>query len=305
MPELTFRRPLIDDIQEVLKLANACEVAEYGQPDSDLKEIKHEWAQVDLEQDAWLAVGPKGRLAGYAIVLPWGEDIRYLNYVDPTWPGDNLSRELLALCDGRGPKFASDRGLTEGIEVTMHIAHVDSRGLQVAQAAGFAPGQYYFQMRIHLDVPIPEPHWPEGVALRTFTPGKDDRAVYQLIQDAFARPGRKASTYEFWQEHMLRPDIYESDLWFLAVAGKDIVGACLCFGYPSGGWVRQLGVWQAWRRKGIGAALLRQAFIEFTRRDFTSVGLSVESSRPDAQEFYENVGMESSRRYDEYLKPLA
>ena len=31
----------------------------------------------------------------------------------------------------------------------------------------------------------------------------------------------------------------ESDLWFLAYYGDELVGAALCFDYPQRGWVRQ------------------------------------------------------------------
>jgi ribosomal protein S18 acetylase RimI-like enzyme len=91
-------------------------------------------------------------------------------------------------------------------------------------------------------------------------------------------------------------------LWFLATNGDAIVGACLCFAYPSTGWVRQLGVGKEWQRKGIGSALLRHAFGAFKARGFDRVGLSVESKRPDAFTFYQRVGMKPIRQYDEFVK---
>ena len=91
---------------------------------------------------------------------------------------------------------------------------------------------------------------------------------------------------------------------FLAMAGQEIAGACLSFAYPTGGWVRQLGVAEAWRRRGIGMALLRHTFVEFRKRGFDNVGLSVESERPDAHLFYQQVGMRQERQFDEYVKGI-
>ena len=86
---------------------------------------------------------------------------------------------------------------------------------------------------------------------------------------------------------MMRPDTFAADLWFLGIAGEQVVGACLCLEYPGQGWVRQLGVAETSRRKGLGTALLLHAFGEF--RAFT---------------FYQRVGMKRIRQYDEYEKPL-
>ena len=65
----------------------------------------------------------------------------------------------------------------------------------------------------------------------------------------------------------------------MAVAGGDIVGACLAFAYPAMGWVRQFAVDEAWRRKGTGTALLCHAFGIFQKRGYDRAGLTVEADR--------------------------
>ena len=103
---------------------------------------------------------------------------------------------------------------------------------------------------------------------------------------------------------MMRPDTFAADLWFLGIAGEQVVGACLCLEYPGQGWVRQLGVAETSRRKGLGTALLLHAFGEFNKRGFSEVGLTVDSDNPRAFTFYQRVGMKRIRQYDEYEKPL-
>jgi len=78
----------------------------------------------------------------------------------------------------------------------------------------------------------------------------------------------------------------------------------LCFEYPGQGWVRQLGVAESWRRKGLGTALLLHAFGEFRKRGISEVGLTVDSHNPRAYAFYQRVGMKRIRQYDEYEKLL-
>ncbi len=84
--------------------------------------------------------------------------------------------------------------------------------------------------------------------------------------------------------------------------GGNLVGACLCYAYEELGWVRQLGVAASWRRRGLGSALLRHAFITFKTLGFQEVGLGVEAANPAAYAFYQKIGMARARQYDEYIK---
>ncbi len=305
IPEgFSLRRPQLEDAEDVLALMVLNDVAEYGEPDSDMEDLLHEWGQIDLQQDAWLAFKADGQLAGYAAVLPWGTDVRFLFYSDPGWPGEELNKALLNLCLGRGPAFAREHGETAGTKARTFLAHVNQQQRQIAAAAGFLPGRYYFQMQIELADPPPEAIWPAGIQLITAGEVPDDEAIFELIEAAFYQPERTPSTFEQWREHMKRADIYDPDLWFLAMHGAELVGACLSFPYPAGGWVRQLGVAEEWRRKGLGTALLHHAFAAYRLQGFDNVGLTVESKRPDAHRFYQDVGMRQVRQYDEYVKEL-
>jgi len=142
--------------------------------------------------------------------------------------------------------------------------------------------------------------------LRNPIPRQDDRKIYEVIQSAFERPGRTAPSFEDWKGFMLRSDIFKPELWFLAMQGEEMVGACLSYAYSNTdqGWVRQLGVLESVRRTGLGSALLQHAFIEFYKLGFKKVGLAVESDNPRAIRFYENVGMQQIRRIDEYIKAI-
>jgi GNAT superfamily N-acetyltransferase len=284
---------------------NRCDVAEYGEPDSDLPELLHDWSQIDLSRSAWLAFTPLGDLAGYAAVLPSVAGLRYMLYTDPGWAGDDLSQALLAWCERRGAAIGKEGGEAAEVIARTFVPHVNERHKRILEQAGFQVGKYFFQMQIEIESPLPEPQWPAGVSVRTALPGQDDRPIYELIEAAFDQPGRTHPSFETWQALMMRPGTLKPDIWFLALAGEELVGACLCFEYPQLGWVRQLGVAEQWRRQGIGAALLHHAFAEFKKRGFNKVGLAVESKRPNAYLFYQSIGMRQARQFDEYLKPLA
>jgi ribosomal protein S18 acetylase RimI-like enzyme len=98
-------------------------------------------------------------------------------------------------------------------------------------------------------------------------------------------------------------------LWFLAIAGEEIVGMSLCIAGlqddPTGGYIYQLGVRPAWRRRGIALALLYHTFAQFRRRGYAAVELDVDSqSLTGALRVYERAGMHVVRQSIDYEKEL-
>jgi ribosomal protein S18 acetylase RimI-like enzyme len=298
LDDLAFRAPTADDAQRTHALIVRCDVRDYGEPDTDLGDLVFSWEQIDLARDAWLVTTPAGDLVGYGAVISWRTSLEYSFYVDPSWPTPDLGQALLARCKARGQEVA--QGCSDDLVARTYIAHTNRQEREIVQRAGFSLAKYHLQMEVRLDGPPPAPAWPVGVTVRTALPEQDGRALYRLIETAFAWPGRAARTYEEWQKLMMGADILDPDLWFVAVAGEAIVGACLSFAYPELGWVRQLAVDEAWRRRGLGTALLNHAFGVFSQRGYDRIGLAVESENPRALAFYRQVGMQPVRQHDEY-----
>jgi len=302
--DLIERPPVWDDAQQVLDLQIRRDASEFGEPDSDLEDLQHDWRQMDLARDAWLLFTPDGELVGYGAVMEWVSGLRYELVGDPTWEGEGITCALLARCEERGLALAHGRGDTTGTVVTVYTGDGNARDRGILEQAVFGVALYHVQMQIEIGAMLPDPPWPEGVSCRTTLPGQDDRALHRLIQAAFERPGRTGQNFEDWKQFMMRPEIFQPGLWFLVFAGSELVGACLCFEYPELGWVRQLAVAETWRRKGLGSALLLHAFGEFKRGGFHKVGLTVASTNRDAYSFYQAVGMQPLRQYVEYRKVI-
>ena len=299
---LTFRAPTLDDAQQTLDLMIRCDIYESGEADSEMEDLVNDWGNIDLGQDAWLAHTPEGSLIGYASVNPWGPDLKYDIYVAPTLDTGELVRDLLSRCDTRGIHLAKKKKNIEnakcyGVSVNQQL------GSALADA-GFQIKKYVFNMQAKFDSPPPPVQLPDSILIRNPIPGQDDKKIYDVIQSAFERPGRTAPSFEGWKKFMLRPNIFKPELWFLAMKGEEMVGACLSYEYSETdqGWVRQLGVLESSRGTGLGSALLQSAFIEFYKRGFKKVGLAVESDNLRALRFYEGVGMKQIRRFDEYVK---
>lgn len=299
-----IRHPLLDDAQATLELMIACEIAEYGEPDSSLEDLVDQWSDIDLNQNAWLVITPHSQPIGYAAVFKGDHRFTFDFYVHPTLAPDGLTQYLLVQCEARAyEQLKVDAGIQATAFIIISQGNLVNR--QIAEQLGFKLYKYHLGMRINFDAPPPIPIWPEGTTLRTAIPDQDDRPIYNFIQAAFDRPGRVPPSFERWRDFMMGKHNFESDLWFLAYHGDELVGAALCFDYPQHGWVRQLGVAQQWRRQGIGSALLQHVFGIFYKRGHTIVGLGVESENPKAYQLYESVGMKCMQQYAEYCKTLS
>jgi ribosomal protein S18 acetylase RimI-like enzyme len=75
--------------------------------------------------------------------------------------------------------------------------------------------------------------------------------------------------------------------------------------FPDFGWVRILAVRRAWRKRGLGKALLLHAFGELYRRGWRKAGLGVDAGNlTGALGLYTGVGMSEIYRIDRYAKEL-
>lgn len=144
-------------------------------------------------------------------------------------------------------------------------------------------------LRRDLQTPPPPPRWPVGVSLVAFDPARHAHSVHTLLSEAYARGGGVIGSFGSWWASLRDDAEYDPLLVFVAVAAPEVVvGAAQCW---TGAFVKDLAVAEAWRRQGIGKALLLHAFSVFRARDFRHVDLKVEADNCDAQRVYERSGM--------------
>jgi len=153
------------------------------------------------------------------------------------------------------------------------------------------------------------PEWPAGITVRPFIKGQDEQVTYQTDEEASKDKGyHDPLSYEGWVKRMgMDTESFDPNLWFLACEGNEVAGVALnVFKKESNtGWVDHLSVRQAWRKRGIGKALLLHSFGEFYRRGIHQIKLSVDSkSLTNAPHLYESVGMQTVQQYHIYRKVI-
>jgi ribosomal protein S18 acetylase RimI-like enzyme len=177
-------------------------------------------------------------------------------------------------------------------------------GARFLEQHGYSRSAETWLMQMALDGEIPEPRWPEGMRLRTFT-GAEARAIKDLLDTAYAQePGFTEEPFEDWEKFMFGDSSFEPESWFV-VEAEDGSLAAAALNWKEG-FVKDLVVHPDHRRKGLGAALLHHTFRHFKARGLEEVSLKTDSTNTSqAWRLYERLGMRTIRTLDDWEKSLA
>ncbi len=299
-----YARPSRSDAAAVIDLMIAVDIAEYGEPDSELEDLLQEWEQIDLTQDAWLVNDQLDRIVGYGKVAAANGDFQMDFYVHPQFAPDDLRNGIISRCEERVLELQGEAGQPTPVELRTFASQANQRDNAVLEKLGYQPVKYYLRMEHTMDQQPAKPTWPAGVQLRTIIPGKDDAHIFEFVNRNISHAGRTPGDFERWRSWMMRADHFIPELWFLLFADDEMIGVALCYDYEEYGWVRQLAVAPSWRKRGLGAALLQHSFHSFYARSHRRVALGVEAANLDALQFYERIGMNRVRQFNEYMKHL-
>jgi mycothiol synthase len=304
MEHFAIRRPTLEDADAVAALLVDRDYADFDETDGlslTGAELRSWWAMDEprLATDAWLALRGDD-VVGYALVRP-ERDLANLadeSSVHPEARGLGIGTRLL----DEAEQWARGRGLAR---FQVHVVNEDGRRL--VEQRGHRLVRFFWRMEIHLDgqPALAEP--PAGVTIRPYRPGEDDAELHAVVQEAFAEHWEfTPEPFDEWLSGRQRRNDYHPSLWQVAEEDGRIVGAALCFGEGTYGWVLELGVRPGSRRSGLGLALLRSGFAALAARGHAHVGLEVDSeNETGATRLYERAGMHVTRRYATYEKALA
>ena len=292
---LEIRAPSEDEAPALRELIERHSQAVLGETEISEEEVRHWFTVPGISM---LVAERGGELVGYLDVSKregtFNADVR------------TVDREAADVLIAEAERHARSKA---GSAVRGWAQGGDPMLTEAFSAAGWQLIRHAFQMRIELSDELPEPTWPDGLSLRTFQPGEEER-VHEANMDAFA------DHWDFhrqpiaeWRAYTVDHHGFDPSLWWLVEDGDEIAGFTLNSWYFSGdpqfGWVGILGVRLPWRRRGLATALLQHSFRDFRDRGATKVGLGVDAENTTgAVLLYERAGMQAVRRNDTYEKTL-
>ena len=297
---MRLRPPRPHDAAAIAHLMNVYDVAHGGEAEMDAGEVHDEWSYpgFDRERDAWLFEGERGEVLAYGWVARRSADGHYgLDvHIHPVHRDAGVGMEIFRLMEERACELGATLFVTG-------ILGADEWGGELLRELGYSYTRSQFRMAIDLaEAPSPA-HVPEGIELRAFREG-DEPTYHETITEAFAEEwGYESESFDDWRAHFVERESFDPKLWFLAVAGNQPAGALLAYPMGAGGWIRAIGVLPAWRKRGVGLALLQRSFAAFYEGGRTHVALAVDEANPTgAGRLYRAAGMRETHRIDRYDK---
>jgi len=319
----TLRPATMDDLDGAVDLFNARSQRFHGENQSTLQEIQSWWTspRFKMADDLRVAIDHSGKLAATTHVNDPGEPYAGIGcavVVDPVYEDDeSLWDALHAWALQRIDEYVALAAPEIRVAALTSAYAGDAARRAAIERAGFELVRVGNRMRIEMSESPSTPKWSDGISVRTANVESDLRAIAAADVEAFRdhwgyveRPFEKE--LEGWQEFIeAEGDLHDPTLWFLACDGKEVAGVAICNGHiaddTTRGYVASLAVRPAWRRRGIGLALLQHAFGEFYRRGQSIAELDMDSENlTGALRLYERAGMHVVRQglsYEKELRP--
>ena len=294
------RRPTLDDVPEILKLAHASDIAAVGEADFTADEVREAITapNTDMAQDCWLALDADDEIVGWAYPdNTTGGEREFLEvYV---WPerGVPAQRPLLELLLARAAVRAKAFG-HDPYQVRAGAIPSEKPWIEALTDAGFVFIKQHARMAMSLagvSPTAPEP--PPGVTIRPIDANDEAelRRFHGVIEEAFRDSDHRATDYDTWWDRVQAESSRSFDEWFVGEVDGEFAGALQSSDAQAEegeGWVKYLGVLRAYRKRGVGEALLRRAFATYAGKGRTQAGLGVDLENPtQAARLYRAVGM--------------
>ncbi len=292
-------RPAVEaDAADLLALYLAVDEADVGHPDSDEADVLWRWKEpaFDPVLDSFVAEDG-GEIVGYAVVMEGEAEV----FVHPAARGTGLGSLFVGAVERR----AADRGDSPDGNIRQNVTSRNAAGHELLRRHGYEESHHYARMEIMLSERPEPPPVPEGITLRRFLPGKDERAIYEAEVAAWTQyPRFRDPGFERWSNVFEEAD-FDAELWLVATEGDRIVAFSQNAGYPDLGWIQNLSTIPEARNRGLGELLVKTTFQLYWDRGISRVGLTVSSERaPAVRRLYERCGMQEVLRYTNYRKPL-
>jgi len=269
------------------------------------------------ESDGCVVLDAEGRLAAAAIVYDVSEPhVRVTSWgiVDAEHQGRGLGALLFAWILDRAGQAIDKAPADAQVVLEQNVFEEDRAAAAFLTDRGFQPTRHFWRMAIDLETQIAEPVWPDGIRPTPVDVETDLEESVRATNEAFRdHYGHVEGSFEQQLErtrHQIESDPhYDPDLNFVARDGDAIAGVCFCHPISGtdrdAGYVGALAVLRPWRKRGLGLALLVEAFRRFRAKGKKRAHLHVDAeSLTGATRLYQKAGMHVDQLNHEYTLEL-
>lgn len=315
-PPAVWRRLRLTDAPALAEMMAALDAAE-GLDEvagPDLIRWFLDLPSIDLEHDTVGAFSPDGRaLADAEIMIRGGDGTRRAVVFVNAHPDHNdLEPPLLAWAERRARLRLADDPQAPAGDIRIIVEEHRTRFRAVIEEAGFVEARHFAKMRLPLPTDLAESSLPDGITIERWTPERD-RSAWDASNESFRDHwGSAEHSWDDWlASYADDPDAFLPEHSFLALADDEVVAFCLCEEDPEQTertgtrefWVGRVGTRDAWRKRGLGTALIVRSLQSAMAAGYGSSALTVdEESQTNATAIYERIGFRTVDREIHYTK---
>lgn len=304
------RTVTIDDLDAVVELLAASDIAVLGRTDYTADEVAADLRDPDIRHEGWY--DDRGALVAYGWVMRSGQSSKVVIDCYVAQDADpSVGPDLVAHLEGRAAALAAAAGHDHAV-LDASAYRQDERTAGWLRARGFTFGTTFTRMRIDLDprAPVDEPELPQGVEIRRTDGSEDDlRTGHRLQEAAFTEHyGHVAQEFERYRKRFEERGPGWSTLYLASLDGEpvaELIGTRQFEQDDDAGYVRSIGVVREGRGRGVAKALLRRYFADCQAQGRAGVLLHVDVSNvTGALGVYESVGMRPVLEIDAWAKTV-
>ena len=306
------------DLAAIADLINTCEEVDRLDEGTSISELQQKFNKPSLDKarDIRLWEDANGKLIGFAQlgIVDLGEviDGRLSFRVHPDARGGDVEAVAIAWGEVRMREVSVMR--SSPVKLRSSVRAEDGDRISVLASCGFKVDRYFFRMARSLSEPIPEPQFPQGFALIQFPGEQDATAWVEMFNQSFIDDWNHHDlTVDRFKYNLAKPD-YRNDLNLIAVAGDGSFVA-FCYGHISQkendrtgrneGWIAYLGTRRAFRKIGLGRAMLLAGLHRLKAAGVATAILGVDAENSSgALRLYESAGFHNIRNSMSYVKDV-
>ena len=154
LSNLFARAPKIDDLGAITELRIACDVADYGMPDSTREAVLADWQGpgFNLSADAWVIVTTSGRCVGYAHVWPYNSiHNSVFACVHPAYRGRGIGMLLLRLAEARAHEQIEAAPPGVRITLTSEVSQSNEGARRLLEREGYIPVRHVWRLIVEME----------------------------------------------------------------------------------------------------------------------------------------------------------
>jgi len=315
---LTIRNYRDDDLEAIVDLINTADAVDHLGEGTSVTELRERfgWPDFDPCQDAFVAQNEGQRVVGCACLesdIGTEQSFFYtISTVHPDWREQGIERQLLERLWKRAQQRRYDLASKRVYFYAYYALH-HTGTVALFESFGLQRIRYNPHMVCQPLENLAQPQLPPGIEVRPYVPGQGDESVVETLNEAFADDWDFVPTTVERLTYWTASSTFRPELSRVALDGEQVVGLCLCTVSEDrmrlmgrrDAYVDTLAVRPAYRRRGLGSALLLASLHAMKEAGMESATLYTDTDNPtEAIRLYENVGFREAWRWVTYGKEI-